>query len=294
MTTEPVERRMPEGLGDLPQVGRIGPTLDRKTFERFREVVYARSGINLRDGKESLVAARVGKRMRSLGLNCYREYLNAVMEDESGDEVVQLLDAISTNVTSFFREPGHFDFLRERLTEWADAGQRRFRLWSAACSSGEEPYSIAMTMLEALAGYGGIDAKILATDISTKVLARCSAGEYHEDKVKGVPPPQLGRYFDRRRESGENVYVVRQELKRPIVFKRLNLSAPPFPMQGPMDVIFCRNVMIYFDNGVRRKLLAEHFRLLKPGGFLMVGHAESLTGMVSEFKTVRPSIYVKP
>ncbi len=268
--------------------------MDRSTFNQFRKIVYEKSGIQLRDGKESLVCARVGKRMRALGMDDYRAYLRHVIKDQSGEEVVLLLDAISTNVTSFFREPEHFDILAEKLEEWLEAGQRRFRLWSAACSSGEEPYSMAMKLQEAIAGYENVNARILATDISTKVLEKCAAGMYRDDKVEPVPRTLRLKYFDHERNGEGSVYKAREALRRPILFKRLNLSSPPFPMRGPMDVIFCRNVMIYFDNDVRRRLLAEAYRLLRPGGYLMVGHAESLTGMMSPFKSVRPSIYVKP
>jgi len=261
-------------------------------FEAFREIVYDRSGIHLREGKEALVSARVGKRMRALGLTDYGQYLRRIKEDETGEEIVQLLDAISTNVTSFFREPEHFDFLAARLGEWYAAGQRRFRLWSAACSSGEEPYSLAMTMREAFPE-NGVDARILATDISTRVLERSLPGCYRADKVEPVPPEKRDRYFERQGRGEETVFQVREGLRKPVLFRRLNLSQPPFPMRGPLDVIFCRNVMIYFDNLVRKRLLDEMYRLLKPGGYLMVGHAESLTGMMSEFKVVKPSIYVK-
>ncbi len=266
--------------------------MDPQTFHAFRELVYNRSGIALRDGKEALVCARVSKRMRALGLEDYGAYLRHLRRDETNEEIVQLLDAISTNVTSFFREPDHFTFLKERLRAWHAQGQRRFRLWSAACSSGEEPYSMAMTLWDALPE-NGVDAKILATDISTRVLQRCREGTYPKDKIQPVPAALRERYLAASPNGDRTLYAVGQPLRRTITFARLNLSEPPFPMQGPLDVVFCRNVMIYFDNLVRRRLLEEIYRLLKPGGFLLVGHAESLTGMVSDFHTVHPSVYVK-
>lgn len=266
--------------------------MDKTTFEKFRQVVYDRSGITLGTQKEALVSARVGKRMRALQIATHADYLKYVLEDESGQELVHLIDAISTNVTSFFREAEHFTFLTEVLTQWLGKGQQRFRLWSAACSTGEEPYTIAMTVAEALASSRN-DTRILATDISTRVLEKSRMGDYAADKVETVPPPLRARYFEQHRDGDAKRYRVAESLKRMIVFKRLNLSTPPFPMHGPLDVVFCRNVMIYFDNQVRGRLLNEIYRLLKPGGYLMVGHAESLTGMMSDFKTVRPSIYVK-
>ncbi|MHC4872665.1 MAG: CheR family methyltransferase [Planctomycetota bacterium] len=261
--------------------------MDEKVFNAFRSLVYEKSGISLNDGKKALVSARIGKRMRALSVECHNEYLNLVKEDEHGEELIHMLDAISTNVTSFYREAEHFDFLAERLQEWHAAGQSKFRIWSAASSSGEEPYTLAITLLENLPAE--VDARILATDISTKVLGQCREGVYREDKLDPVDFQLRAKYFDKCEEG----FRIRDVVKRKVLFKRLNLSTPPFPMKGPLDVIFCRNVMIYFDNEVRTKLLNEAYRLLRPGGYLMVGHAESLTGMVSDFKTVKPSIYIK-
>ncbi len=266
--------------------------MDKKTFDKFREIVYEKSGISLGERKEALVAARVGKRMRALGIDDYMDYLRHVVADETGEEIIHLLDAISTNVTSFFREGNHFDFLQDIVSQWLAEGQSRFRLWSAACSTGEEPFTLAMTMMDCFNGHN-VDLKILATDISTRALDKCREATYDEDKIKKVPPLIRDRYFDAHRNEDGTSYGVKKPVKDVIVFKRLNLSTPPFPMRGPFDVIFCRNVMIYFDNYVRGNLLADMYRLLKPGGYLMVGHAESLTGMVSDFKTVRPSVYIK-
>jgi len=267
--------------------------MDSAVFRKFCQLIYDKSGITLRDGKESMVSARIAKRMRALGLADHEAYLHHVKADSTGDEVVQLLDAVSTNVTKFYREAEHFDFLRECMEAWLKAGQRRFRLWSAASSSGEEPYTIAITIAEACRGFE-VDAKLLATDISTRVLERAKAGVYDGDKVEPVPPHLRERHFEKvRTEDGKPAWRVSEALRRLVVFKRLNLAEPPFPMQGPLDIVFIRNVMIYFDNEVRGRLLEEAWRLLKTGGYLLVGHAESLTGMMSRFKTVRPSIYVK-
>jgi chemotaxis protein methyltransferase CheR len=262
-------------------------------FDEFRSLVYAKSGITLGKGKEALVSARIGKRMRNLGMSDFHAYLDWVKGRGGEDEMVQMLDAISTNVTSFFREPAHFEFVRALMGKWLGQGQTRFRFWSAASSSGEEPYTLAMVLKEC-----GLppacDLRILATDISTRVLQAAAQGRYGASKAQSIPPDLLSRYF--RSVPGEDgpEYAVRDELKSMITFTRLNLAFPPFPMRGPMDVIFCRNVMIYFDNAVRERLIAEFHRLLKPGGYLLVGHAESLTGLANGFRSVRPSIYAKP
>ncbi len=266
--------------------------MEQKTFERFRSLIYEKSGISLGPQKVALVSARVGKRMRALGMNHYGEYLEYVTGDDSGTELVQLLDAISTNVTSFFREPQHFDFLSDSVARWHAQGQRRFRIWSAASSTGEEPYTIAMTLLETL-GAGGLDARILATDISTRVLEACLRGRYLPSKLDPVPTQLRSRYFVREGSGQDGHYRVTDTLKELVTFRRLNLSTPPYPMQGPMDVIFCRNVMIYFDDSIRRRLVSEMYRLLKPGGYLMIGHSESLTSIQSRFRSVRPAVYIK-
>ena len=267
--------------------------MDKGTFNKIREIVYEKSGIALSQGKEALVRARIGKRMRALNIQEHRTYLEWVLGDESGEEVVHLLDAISTNVTSFFREANHFDFLQDVFRTWMDKGYKRFRFWSAACSTGEEPYTLAMVLREAASNYKNIDAKILATDISTRALSVCLNGSYEEQKLKTVPKQLLNRYFERSKNGDKVFYTVNSTLKSMIVCRRLNLSQPPFPMRGPLDAVFCRNVMIYFDNVVRKKLLDSIYSLLKPSGYLMVGHAESLTGMVSDFKSVKPAIYIK-
>ncbi len=269
-------------------------TMDTSVFDAYRRLVYEKSGITLKPGKEALVSARVSKRIRALGLDRHEQYLEYLGKTENAEEVVQLIDAISTNVTSFFREPVHFDLLRELAGSWRQKGQDRFRVWSAASSSGEEPYSIALTLLDALDGKRN-DIKILATDISTRMLSLCLRGEYTADKLRSVPAAHVQRFFTKANTGGKTAaYRVNPEAKNIITFKRLNLAAPPFPMKGPFDAIFCRNVMIYFDTSVRKGLLDEISRLLKPGGYLFVGHAESLTGMMTSLKSVRPSVYVKP
>ncbi|HUI06929.1 MAG TPA: protein-glutamate O-methyltransferase [Verrucomicrobiae bacterium] len=267
-------------------------TIDQRTFQKFCELIYDKAGIKLGPQKEALVSARVSKRMRSLEICDFDEYYQYVERDETGGELVELLNAISTNVTHFFRESRHFELLGPMVQCWEAQGQNRFRIWCAASSTGEEPYSIAITLRESLEDLR--DVKILATDLSTNVLAVAREGIYEQKHIENLPKGVIAKHFTAQRHSSmEKVYCVHDELKRMITFARLNLAHPPFPMSGPFDVIFCRNVMIYFDNDVRRRLLAEAYRLLRPGGYLMVGHAESLSGMLSEFKSVEPSVYIK-
>ncbi len=266
--------------------------MNTETFEAFRKLVYNKAGIALGDKKEALVSARLGKRMRALDIDTHEKYLDYIKKDDSGNEITQLLDAISTNVTYFFREEKHFDFISSQLNEWYSAGQRKFRFWSAGCSSGEEPYTIAMTYFEALRGQA-CDTKILATDLSSRVLSKASSGIYNPKDMEKIPDRYINTYFSKVREDSEIKYQVNAQCKSLISFQRLNLTEFPFPMKGPFDLIFCRNVMIYFDNEMRQHLLEEYFRLLRKGGYLLVGHAESLTGMLSGFKSVSPSVYIK-
>jgi chemotaxis protein methyltransferase CheR len=266
--------------------------MDQQTFGRLRDIVYAESGISLSPAKRALLMARTAKRIRALGLTSYDDYLRSLEEDESGAELVEFLDAVSTNVTSFFREPEHFDVVRSFVGESLGRGRTRLRVWSAGCASGEEPYSLAMTILDA-AGDQALDARILATDINTHTLETARRGEYSDGKVRSIPVQFRHRYLERRGGRDDRTWVVGEDLRRLVLFRRLNLSRPPFPMTGPLDVVVCRNTMIYFDHEVRRQLLGEFHRLLRPGGLLIVGHAESLASRSGLFSLRSPSILVK-
>lgn len=266
--------------------------MDKKIFNAFRDLVYDKAGIALGEKKEALVAARLSKRMHSLNIPTYEEYFDYINKDTDGIEIIKLLDSISTNVTHFFREHQHFDFIAHQLDKWYTAGQRKFRIWSAGCSSGEEPYTIAMTINETLHGKAS-DTRILATDLSTKILTEATEGIYNERDIEKIPENFIHHYFDQITIDSKVHFQIKSNCRSLVTFQRLNLTNTPFPMKGPFDFIFCRNVMIYFDNIMRKRLLEEYHRLLKPGGFLLVGHAESLTGMLSGLKSIKPSIYEK-
>jgi len=268
-------------------VGEMSPA----TFNRLRSIVYDQSGISLGENKMALVRARVAKRIRALNLNDYESYLKRLTGGNT-DEIQHLVDVISTNVTSFYRESAHFDYVREIIRSWLARGQNHFRFWSAAASTGEEPYNLAIEVLEAI-GSHPVDMRILATDINTQVLEHCLRGEYTADKVQPVPKALLGRYFTHFRKNGAMIYKVKPELRDMILFRRFNLSMTPYPIKTRLDMILCRNVMIYFDKQVRARLLGEFYRLLKPGGYLMVGHAESITSMAQGFECLKPSVYRK-
>lgn len=267
--------------------GRLTPS----AFDALRRIVRERTGIALGPGKEALVSSRVSKRLRVLGITDYDAYLE-VLNDGNDAEITHLIDAIATNVTSFYRESDHFDTLRTVLQQWEAQGQRRFRIWSAACSTGEEPYSIAMTALDALTTTP-MDLKILATDISTRALRQCVAGDYTAEKVAKIPPDTLRRFFERRQEKGTQLYRPGAALRETVVFRRLNLTQVDLPMRGPFDIVFCRNVMIYFDHETRVQLLEKISRLLRRGGLLFTGHTESLTGLGVALTSLRPSVFRK-
>lgn len=265
--------------------------MNRTTFNKLRKLIYRESGIALADKKEALMRARIGKRMRALGIGKFQDYCSYVERDASGDEIVQLLDAISTNVTHFFRESRHFEVLSILLNQWRAEGRRNFRIWCAASSSGEEPYSIAITACETLGSE--VDLQILASDISTAILEKAQRGVYTERDIEKMSRLLLRRYFQRGGGRAEGLYRIKPGIRKMVRYGRVNLAHPPFHVRGPFDVVFCRNVMIYFDNVVRRRLLENVYDLLRPDGVLMVGHSESLTGMLSGFKSVEPAVYVK-
>ncbi len=256
----------------------------------FQNLLYEKSGIVLTDSKRALVESRVTQRLRALNMDSYSQYLQYVNEDKSGEELVQLIDVISTNITRFFRESDHFDLLESTLSQWAAKGQQHVRIWSAACSTGEEPYTMAMTV-EKLVQEHRLDLKILATDISTRVLAQAKAGVYEEDRLANIPDNLKAKYFRRQAGKGAEHFAVSEQLKQMIMFHRLNFTVFPYPIKGIFDVIFCRNAMIYFDRELRTKMVREFACLLKPGGLLMIGHSETLIGLENQYRTVKPSVY---
>jgi chemotaxis protein methyltransferase CheR len=262
------------------------PALSASEYERVRRLVHATVGIELGPAKQSLVEARLAKRMRELDLPSHGDYLARIEDDPDGDEMALLLDAISTNVTSFFRERAGLDAIAALHAEAVRGGQRRLRYWSAASSSGEEPYSLAMLLAEA-APLPGLDLAILGTDISSRVIARARAARYGPQAVAGIPADLRRRYL----QSAGDLEEIDPSLRSLVTINRLNLIRPPFPMRGPFDAVLCRNVMIYFDLPTRARLLAEIARLLRPGGLLVTGQAESLAGHTPGFEVVKPSIY---
>lgn len=266
--------------------------ISAEEFERFRTLIYDESGIALNDQKQGLVASRLSKRLRQLGLSSFSEYYDELMRDPQREEFTRMLDLISTNKTDFFREPRHFDFLRDEILPELTQ-EKTMRIWSSACSSGEEPYTIAMTLYDGVSDPSQWDFKVLATDLSTRVLAKAAAGIYDEERVRDVPSDTVRRHFLRGRGDREGQLKVKPHLVSMIRFRRLNLMDEQYPIKSPLDLIFCRNVMIYFDRPTQERLVNKFYRYLKPGGHLFIGHSESLQWVNHPFKTVAPTIYWK-
>ena len=259
-------------------------------FARITEVLHEHAGIRMREGKEGLVRARLAKRLRTLTLPDFDAYLDFVANEPSRREFAEMIDALTTNKTSFLREASHFDFLRDAVFP---ALKGPVRIWSAGCSSGEEPYTLAMLAHESFSDIGTRDVRILATDLSHRVLATAKAATYPAENMADVPSAWMQKYWTRTRDAqGREVCEAGKSLRRLVHFAKLNLMER-WPMQGPFDAILCRNVMIYFDKATQQQLVERYWALLRPGGHLFVGHSESLTGLTHRFRYVQPAVYVK-
>lgn len=263
-------------------------------FKKISSLIYEQCGIHLHEGKRELVKARLGKRIREGQFQSFRDYYQYVVADPSGQELVYLLDSISTNFTSFFREPQHFEYLKRHfLPEITQRKKDRLlSFWSAGCSSGEEVYSIAITLLEAPEISPGWRLKILGTDISTRVLKMAQTGIYGMDRVQSIPQGLLRKYFLRGDKRGDGFVRIKEDVRQFISFARLNFMES-FSFPEPFDCIFCRNVMIYFDKKTQGDLVNRLYKQLGPGGLLLIGHSESLSGIQHPFTYIQPAIFRK-
>ena len=271
-------------------------TFTEQDFAYLGDLVTGHTGITLGGHKRQLVYGRLARRLRQLGLTDFAEYCR-YLDQHMDSELGELINAITTNLTSFFRENHHFEHLAQHALpdRMARGGAtRRLRLWSAGCSTGEEPYSIAMTVAETLGGDLALwDARVLATDIDTQVLERAASGIYPEERIEGIEPTRRRRWF--RRGAGPNAgkTKVQEDLQALIAFRQLNFMDAVWPMRGPFDVIFCRNVVIYFDKATQKTLFNRFADLLALDGYLYVGHSESLHGTSTRFRLIGRTIYQK-
>lgn len=270
-------------------------SISQKEFQNFQELIYRTSGIWLSQAKTALLVGRLSKRLRHFGLKTFSEYFRVVSNNP--EEFTRMLDAISTNETRFFREPNQFDFLEQRvLPQWiAEAEEsvraRKVRVWSAGCSTGQEPYSLAMTLLHHLAPSAGWDIEIVATDLSTQVLQTAKSATWDFAKSSEIPVHYLKAFMLRGYGEQEGKMKAGPEIRSLINFYRLNLNEAKYPVTGKFDLIFCRNVLIYFDLETRTQVVQRLLEHLSPAGFLFVGHAESLHTMAGVLRRVVPTIY---
>jgi chemotaxis protein methyltransferase CheR len=265
-------------------------------YEFIRQLVYKHSRIHLGADKQEMVGQRLQRRLKAIGLAGYQEYCDFLRSQEGAEELTDLIDVISTNVTSFFREGQHFEFLAQTaLPQWMASPTRRpgdvFRIWSAGCSSGEEPYSAAIVLSDFFARHFKYRGQVIASDISTHMLQRAGEGTYRIEQVKLPEVEWLKRYFLKGVGAYQGCCRVKDNLKKLVEFHHANLFQQEFPVSEPMDMILCRNVMIYFDRETQEDLVQRLSRKLAPGGYLLIGHSESLLGVPHSFLPISPSIF---
>ena len=272
--------------------------LSDRDYEFIRKLIYEETRINLGDRKRELVTARLGKRLRATNCPSLKDYCKGLKMNPKSGELYHLIDAISTNHTFFFREINHFKFLNNHiLHEFANGTMgpsKQLKVWSCACSTGEEPYSVAITLSEFFSNHKDKSWRLECSDISTRVLDFASKGIYEKDKITQVPPDWQKRYFQKGEKSMEGYFRVHPNLRKMVNFQRLNLFSSSYPWTQKFNIIFCRNVMIYFDRETQEDLVGRLSRHLEPGGYLMIGHAESLAGVKHPYETIKPAIYRLP
>lgn len=271
-------------------MGLLTAELTESQFHKICGLVYDTSGIKLKKGKEALVRARLMKRLRALDIRNIADYLKLIESDSGTVELDSLIDVMTTNKTSFFREIEHFHYLRDIILPALD--EQRLRFWSAACSSGEEPYSLAMLLQQNLANISARDVLILATDISRQMLEKAHKAVYERKTLQGVADQPYAKYFVKLRNGNQQQCQIVGEVRQLVRFAWLNLLEH-WPMKGPFNVVFCRNVMIYFDRPTQQKLIDRFWNIIAPGGYLFVGHSEGLSGVNHRFQYVKPAIYRK-
>jgi chemotaxis protein methyltransferase CheR len=269
------------------------------SFRKFQKLIYTETGIWLGAAKTALLCGRLFRRLRALGLPSLEEYYERVAQPNEHAERTLMIDAITTNETRFFREPRHFEFLVQQVfPRWraqAEQGARskKVRMWSAGCSSGEEPYTLAMLLAEHLPAENGWDVQVLATDISTRVLEKASAGIYDVARSAEIPEELLHKFMLRGIAGRQGKVKVKIGIQQLVEFKKLNLHQDSYEVGGPFDVVLCRNVLIYFGADSKRRVVANLVNHLAADGLLFVGHAENLTSISAQLRSVEPTIYAR-
>jgi chemotaxis protein methyltransferase CheR len=259
-------------------------------FERVRKMIYQHAGISLSAVKQDMVYSRLARRLRATGLDSFGDYL-ALLEKGNEDEWEKFVNSLTTNLTSFFREPHHFPILAEHLKRLSSSSARTpIKIWCSAASTGEEPYSIAMTVVEALGSFN-VPVSIMSSDLDTNVLATAEKGVYPMERVEKLSPERLKRFFLKGSGAQQGYVCVRPELRQMVSFQRLNLLEPNWPVRGLLDVIFCRNVMIYFDKPTQHTILSRFAPLMHEHGLLFAGHSESFLHAADLFKSLGKTVY---
>jgi len=277
----------------------LSATLRDREFQLFSNFIYDNVGIKMPAAKKTMLEARLQKRLKALGIPSFEEYGNYVFSpDGRATELIHLIDVVTTNKTDFFREPGHFDFMvKTALPTILDGrgGSSRdpLRIWSAGCSTGEEPYTMAMVLSEFAIGRPGFRAAITATDICTQVLQTARTGIYPEERTDPIPLNLKKKYLLRSREKSKSLVRICPQLRSLVTFRRINFMDDDLGIAEKMDIIFCRNVVIYFDKPTQQTLMRKFHKQLKPGGYLFIGHSETLSGLDVDFKAVASTVYRK-
>ena len=278
---------------------RLPATLSDREFQRFSAFIYDQVGIKMPPVKKTMLEARLQKRLKANSILTFEEYSDFVFSPEGrSSELIHLIDVVTTNKTDFFREPGHFDFMVKVaipniLTNREDTRHEPLRVWSAGCSTGEEPYTLAMVLSEFAAGMPGFRVAITASDICTQVLKTAHTGIYPEERTDPIPLNMKKKYLLRSREKSRSLVRISPKIRSLVSFRRINFMDEDLGIAEKMDIIFCRNVVIYFDKLTQQKLMTKFYKQLKPGGYLFIGHSETLNGVDVDFRAVASTVYRK-
>ncbi|MCI6662993.1 MAG: protein-glutamate O-methyltransferase [Treponema sp.] len=272
-------------------------TLSETEFRKIASYIEKNVGIKMPPEKRLMMQSRLTSRLKALQLDSFKQYIDYVFsgKDTDNHEIIMMIDAMTTNLTEFFREPQHFDFMRNvALPEYAAQGRGKIKLWSAGCSTGQEPYTLSMVMSEFIRQNPTSsirDYSVLATDISTKVLDKAASAIYPMDAVRGIPTEIMHQYFLKGKNPSNPSVRLKQEIRNRVNFMRLNFMDDDYGFRDTLQIIFCRNVLIYFDKTNQERVINQFLRYLEPGGYLFLGHSETIFGMTLPFRTVAPTVF---
>jgi len=293
-TAPRLQRTKPSPSAGSPPEETAGLSISPALYAKFQRLIHQETGIWLGESRTALLCGRLSRRLRALQMETLDEYYEFVTLPNHNEERVAMIDAITTNETRFFRDPRHFEFLEQRvIPRWREENRKTVRLWSAGCATGEEPYSLAMLLARHLPREQGWNVSILATDVSTRVLKHAGVGIYSMTKSSDIPGPLLKDWMLKGIAKQAGQMKVMPEIQEMVHFQKLNLALGPYPPDSQFDVIFCRNVLIYFDSPSKQKTVERLMRCLAPKGYLFVGQAENLSSMNTGLRSLAPAIYAR-